>query len=105
MNSKQGTIAPPTGSVWLILIVSCLLFTAGCQSKPPATETPASQSTSPPPSSSSDIQKQHDEAERQFRPDIESQRQQEEKQAQQSLDQDAIGAIQQAEQAVKDIRS
>ena len=103
MNSKRGAIAPPAGSVWLILIVSCLLLTAGCQSKPPATETPASQSTSPPPSSSSDIQKQHEEAERQFRPDIESQRQQEEKQAQQSLDQDAIGAIQQTEQAVKDI--
>jgi hypothetical protein len=41
--------------------------------------------------------------ERQFRPDIESQRQQEEQQAQQSLDRDAIGAIQQTEQAVKDI--
>lgn len=103
MNSEQRAIAPPTGSVWLILIVSCLFFTAGCQSKPPATETPTSQSTSPPPSSSSDIQKQHEEAERQFRPDIESQRQQEEQQAQQSLDRDAIGAIQQTEQAVKDI--
>ncbi len=102
MNTKQGAIAPPTESVWLFLIVSWLLFTAGCQSKPPVTETPASQSTSPPPSSS-DIQKQHEEAERQFRPDIESQRQQEEKQAQQSLDQDAIGAIQQTEQAVKAI--
>lgn len=104
MNIKRGAIAPPPGSVWIMLIVACLLFTAGCQSKPPASETPASPSaSSPPPSSSSDIQKQHEEAERQFRPDIESQRQQEEKQAQQSLDQDAIAAIQQTEQAVEDI--
>jgi YfdX protein len=103
MNNKQGAIAPPTGSVWMILIVSCLLFATGCQSKQPS-ETPATPSTSsPPPSNSSDIQKQHEEAERQFRPDIESQRQQEEKQAQQSLDQDAIAAVQQTEQAVQDI--
>ena len=103
MNSKPGAIAPRTGFVWAMLVVSCLLFTAGCQSKQPS-ETPATPSTSPPPpSSSSDIQKQHEEAEKQFRPDIESQRQQSQKEAEQSLDQDAIAAIQQTEQAVKDI--
>jgi YfdX protein len=103
MNSKRDAMAPRSGFVWAMLVASCLLFMAGCQSKPPSTEMPASQPVSPPPSNSSDIEKQHEEAERQFRPDIESQRQQEEKQAQQSLDQDAIAAVQQTEQAVQDI--
>jgi YfdX protein len=103
MNSKPGAIAPRKGFVWAMLVVSCLLFTAGCQSKQPS-ETPATPSTSPPPpSSSSDIQKQHEEAEKQFRPDIESQRQQSQKEAEQSFDQDAIAAIQQTAEAVKDI--
>jgi hypothetical protein len=87
-----------------MLVVLSLLFTAGCQSKQPPSETPANPSTSaPPPPSSSDIQKQHEEAEKQLRPDIESQRQQDQKEAEQSLDQDAIAAVQQTDQAVKDI--
>jgi hypothetical protein len=87
-----------------MLVVLSLLFTAGCQSKQPPSETPANPSTStPPPPSSSDIQKQRAEAERQLRPDIESQRQQDQKEAEQSLDQDAIAAVQQTDQAVKDI--
>jgi hypothetical protein len=104
MNSQPGAIAPRTGFVWTMLVVLSLLFTAGCQSKQRPTETPANPSTSaPPPPSSSDIQKQHEEAEKQLRPDIESQRQQDQKEAEQSLDQDAIAAVQQTDQAVKDI--
>jgi hypothetical protein len=51
----------------------------------------------------SDFQKQHQEAEQQFRPDIEAQRQQNEKEAKQALDRDAIAAIEQTEAAIKSI--
>ena len=106
MIKKTGPVAPRRNILWSILITSCLFLVAGCHpNKPEKTSgVPANPSMAQrPPTSSSDVQKQHEEAERQFRPDIESQRQQNQKEAEQGLDQDAIAAIQQTEEAVKDI--
>src|ERR1700716_1847873 len=106
MIKKTGPVTPRRNILWSILITSCLFLVAGCHpNKPEETSgVPANPSMAQrPPTSSSDVQKQHEEAERQFRPDIESQRQQNQKEAEQGLDQDAIAAIQQTEEAVKDI--
>ena len=103
MCNETGSNAPLTKVGLAIFVVSCLLVIAGCNSNKPneipnRTE-PATTSSPPTP----DFQKQHEEAEQQFRPEIESQRQQDESEAKQNLDQEAIAAVGQTEEAIKSI--
>jgi YfdX protein len=105
MRNKTGSNAPLIKVGLTIFVVSCLLVIAGCNSsKPndrPGTTEPANASS--PPTPTPDFQKQHKEAEQQFRPEIEAQRQQNENEAKQTLDRDAIAAIEQTEGAIKSI--
>jgi hypothetical protein len=98
----------------LFLLASCLLVLSGCQSqKPKETTNPSNagdSSAAPAPapantqqSAGSNFEQQHQQAEKQLRPQIESRRQQEQQQAEQTVDPDAITAIQQTEAAIKAI--
>ena len=81
----------------------CLLVVGGCNSSKPDEKTGTTEpakSSSPP---TSDLQKQHQEAEQQFRPEIETQRQQNENDAKQTLDQEAIAAVGLTGEAIKSI--
>jgi hypothetical protein len=103
MQSKTSSCAPPTKGKIVIFFLSFLLAASGCQSSTPkettSTTQPATSTSSPTP----DLQKQHDKAEQQFRPEIESQRQQSENEARQTVDQEAIAAITQTEHAIESI--
>jgi hypothetical protein len=103
MNIIAGVVASRTRIVSTVFIVSWLLLIAGCRSRTPerAAQPPVTSSPSQP--SSSDVQKQRQEAERQLRPEVEAQRQQEQREAEQTIDQDAIAAVDQTVQAIKAI--
>lgn len=105
MKSKVGLIAPQRNILWITLMVSCLLLMAGCHSNKSeeTATTPVNPSTSPSTPNSSDLQKQHEKAERKFRPEIETQRQRNQKEAEQNLSPEAIDAVQQTEQAIQAI--
>lgn len=103
MRNEMGSTAPFMKVALIISVMSCLLFIAGCNSTKPNDKTGV---TEPPKASlppTSDLQKQHQEAEQQFRPDIETQRQQNENEAKQTLDQDAIAAVGLTGAAIKSI--
>jgi hypothetical protein len=89
----------------VVFMVFCLHALAGCSSDKPggvtATNQPAK--TSSPPTPPPDFQKQHQQAEEQFRPGVGAEREQDQKEAEQTLDQDAIAAVQQTNDAIKAI--
>jgi hypothetical protein len=85
----------------IISVMSCLLVIAGCNSTKPNDKTSVTEPTKASLPPTSDFQKQHEEAEQQIRPDIEAQRQQNENEAKQTLDRDAIAAIEQTETTIK----
>jgi hypothetical protein len=92
--------------VILFSLVSCLLAVSGCRSEKPNAPNPAPGTGEPAQQSSSatpNFQQQRQNAEKQLRPQIETQRQQNQKEAEQTLDQDAIAAIQQTEKAIQAI--
>jgi hypothetical protein len=101
MRNETGSNALLTKVELTTFVVSCLLVIAGCNSNKPndrtgITEPPKASSPSTP-----DSQKQQQEAEQQFRPNIEAQRQQNEAQAKGTLDQDAIAAVGLTGEAIK----
>jgi hypothetical protein len=85
----------------IISVMSCLLVIAGCNSTKSNDKTSVTEPTKASLPPTSDFQKQHEEAEQQIRPDIEAQRQQNENEAKQTLDRDAIAAIEQTETTIK----
>jgi hypothetical protein len=103
MRNETGSGVPLTKVGLILFIMSCLLAIAGCNSRQPKDQPgaaePAKTSASPAP----DLQKQHQEAEQRLRPEIETQRKQNETEAKQTLDQEAIAAIEQTEGAIKSI--
>ena len=104
MGNETGFNAPLTKTALTFLAALCLLVPGGCNTKKPddrtsTTTEPAK--NSPPPTN--DFHNQHQDAERQFRPDIETQRQQNENEAKQTLDQDAIAAVGLTGEAIKSI--
>jgi hypothetical protein len=110
-NETVSTVSPKKLEI-LFLLASCLLVLSGCQSqKPKETTNPGNagnSSAAPAPantqqSAGSNFEQQHQQAEKQLRPQIESRRQQEQQQAEQTVDPDAITAIQQTEAAIKAI--
>jgi hypothetical protein len=102
MDNETGPSMPLTKVEIIFFIVACLFVIGGCQSsKPTNTASTNEPTTTSPPSSTSDIQKQHREAEQQLRPEIEAQRQQNENEAKQALDQGAIAAVSETEGAIK----
>jgi hypothetical protein len=88
---------------FIAFTLCCLLVVSGCSSNKPNGVTAATDTakTSSPPAP--DFQKQHQQAEQQFRPQIEAERQKDQKEADQALDQDAIAAIEQTDDAIKSI--
>ena len=103
MRNKMGSTAPFMKVALIISVMSCLLFIAGCNSTKPNDKTCVTEPTKVSLPPTSDLQKQHQEAEQQFRPDIETQRQQNENEAKQTLDQDAIAAVGLTGAAIKSI--
>jgi hypothetical protein len=103
MRNETGSTAPFMKVALIISVMSCLLGIAGCNSTKPNDKTGVTEPTKASLPPTSDFQKQHQEAEQQFRPDIEAQRQQNENEAKQALDRDAIAAIEQTEAAIKSI--
>jgi hypothetical protein len=103
----RDKIIVPLATVSLIAFMTvCLLAIAACNrdtSKENAMPTETAKTAQSPANPSTDMQKQHQEAEQKFRPEIEAQRQQSQKEAEQTLDQDAIAAIDQTEAAIKAI--
>lgn len=103
MRNEMGSTAPLMKVALIISVMSCLLFIAGCNSTKPNDKTGVTEPTKASLPPTSDLQKQHQEAEQQFRPDIETQRQQNENEAKQTLDQDAIAAVGLTGAAIKSI--
>ena len=103
MRNEMGSTAPFMRVALIISVMSCLLFIAGCNSTKPNDKTGVTEPTKASLPPTSDLQKQHQEAEQQFRPDIETQRQQNENEAKQTLDQDAIAAVGLTGAAIKSI--
>jgi hypothetical protein len=87
----------------IVFFVSCLLAVVGCSSNKPNRVTGATETAKTSPSPTTDSGKQHQEVEKQFRPQIEAQRQQDQKEGEQALDQEAIAAVEQTENAIKSI--
>jgi hypothetical protein len=85
------------------LVLSCLLVIVGCNSSKPNDRTGIIEPPKTSSPSTPDSQKQRQEAEQQFRPDIEAQRQNNEAQAKGTLDQDAIAAVGLTGEAIKSI--
>jgi hypothetical protein len=81
----------------------CLLVVSGCTSNNPNGVTAATDTAKSSPPPAPDFQKQHQQAEQQFRPQIEAERQKDQKEAEQALDQDAIAAVEQTDDAIKSI--
>jgi hypothetical protein len=87
-----------------ILGVTCLLLVSGCHSKEPShASTPQANATTS--ESTADVRGRHDEAKKQLRPEVESQRQQNQKEAEQTVDKDAIAAVEQTQQALTAVAS
>lgn len=87
----------------IFLIVSCLLAVAGCTSDKPNGVTERSEPAKTSPAPAPDFQKQRQQAEEQLRPGIGAEREKDQKEAEQALDQDAIVAIEQTDNAIKAI--
>jgi hypothetical protein len=88
---------------FIAITTCCMLVMSGCSSNKPNGVTAATDTakTSSPPAP--DFQKQHQQAEQQFRPQIEAERQKDQKEANQALNQDAIAAVEQTDDAIKSI--
>ena len=105
MRNEMASSVSLTKAKLILFIGSCLLAIAGCHSNTPkdtnatGTAEHAKISLSPPPA----FQQKHQEAEQQFHPEIEAQRRQNQNEAEQRLDQEAIEAIEQTEDAIKSI--
>jgi hypothetical protein len=92
--------------VFFLSLVPCLIAVTGCRSQKPNAPNPAPGTGEPAQQSSSaapTFQQQRQNAEKQLRPQIETQRQQNQKEAEQTLNQDAIAAVQQTEKAIQAI--
>lgn len=100
MRNETGSKAPLTKAALAMFAVICLLVIGGCNSSKSNDRTGI---TEPPKAPTTDFQKEHQDAERQFRPEIETQRQQNENEAKQTLDQDAIAAVGLTGAAIKSI--
>jgi hypothetical protein len=101
MRNETGSNASLKKVELTTFVVSCLLVIAGCNSSKPNDRTGITEPPKASSPSSPDSQKQQQEAEQQFRPDIEAQRQQNEAQAKGTLDQDAIAAVGFTGEAIK----
>jgi len=101
MHNETGPSVRLTKVEIILFIVACLSVITGCQSSRPTNTASTNEPTKTSPSSTSDFQKQHREAEQQFRPEIEAQRQQNENEAKQALDPGAIAAVSETEDAIK----
>jgi YfdX protein len=101
MRNETGSNASLTRVELTTFVMSCLLVIAGCNSSKPNQRTGITEPSKASSSSTPDSQKQQQEAEQQFRPDIEAQRQQNEAQAKGTLDQDAIAAVGLTGEAIK----
>ena len=88
---------------FVVFIGLCLFALAGCSPRKPGAGTSEPAKTSSPSVPAPDLQKQHQQAEEQFRPGIEAERKQEQEEAQQTLDPDAIAAVRETDDAIKDI--
>ena len=103
MRNETGSGVPLTKVGLILFIMSCLLAIAGCNSSQPKDQPGAAEPAKTPASPALDLQKQHQEAEQRLRPEIETQRKQNETEAKQTLDQEAIAAVEQTEGAIKSI--
>jgi hypothetical protein len=103
MRNETGSNAPLTKAALTIFVVLCLLVAGGCNSSKPNDRTGTTEPAKAPSPPTTDFQKQHQEAEQQFRPEIETQRRQNENEAKQMLDQEALAAIGLTEEAIKAI--
>jgi hypothetical protein len=103
MRNETGSNASLTKVGFSIFVMSCLIVIAGCNSSKPNDKTAITEPPKVSSPSTPDFQKQQQEAEQQFRPDIEAQRQQNEAQAKGTLDQDAIAAVELTREAIKSI--
>ena len=103
MRDETRSIVPLIKVEIIVFFVSCLLAVVGCSSKKPNGVTGATETAKTSPSPTTDFGKQHQEAEKQFRPQIEAQRQQDQKEGEQALDQEAIAVVEQTEDAIKSI--
>lgn len=103
MRNETGSNAPLTKAAFAMIAVLCLLVMGGCNSSKPNDRTGITEPANAPAPTTTDLQKQHQDAERQFRPGIETQRQQNENEAKQTLDQDAIAAVGLTGAAIKSI--
>jgi YfdX protein len=103
VRDETRSIVPLIKVEIIVFFVSCLLAVVGCSSNKPNGVTGATETAKASPPPASDFEKQHQEAEKQFRPQIEAQRQQDQKEGEQALDQEAIAAVEQTENAIKSI--
>jgi hypothetical protein len=90
----------------MAIVTSCLMLIAGCSSneRPSSTAQAKSQvQAQPQPQSKQSFQQQRQTAESQARPDVEKEREQAKLKADQSLDQDAIAAVNETQTAIDDI--
>lgn len=102
MNYRTNSYSLHTKLISPILSVVGLLFIAGCQSKQP----------SPPPVPQANVatantpaDAQHDATQKQLGPDVEEHRQQNRKEADQTVDKDAIAALEQTRRALMAIQA
>jgi hypothetical protein len=103
MHNETGSNAPLTKAALAMIAVICLLVIGGCNSSKPNDRTGITEPAKAPAPPTTDFQKQHQDAERQFRPGIETQRQQNENETKQTLDQDAIAVVGLTGAAIKSI--
>ena len=103
MNNERGSSVSLSKMEFIAFTMCCLLIVSGCSSNKPNGVTAATDTakTSSPPAP--DFQKQHQQAEEQFRPQIEAERQKDQEEADQALDQDAVAAVEQTDDAIKSI--
>ena len=87
-----------------ISVVASLMLAAGCKSRDNTANAPqATPVTETQPQSQANFDQQRQNAEKQTRPEVEKERQSAQEQANQALDQDAIAAINQTQNAIKEI--
>ncbi|MBB5343325.1 YfdX family protein [Tunturibacter empetritectus] len=99
MNYKSYSRLLQKNLFAFILSAAGLLFIAGCQSKQPSPPPPVPQANVAP------ADTQHDATQKQYGPDVEAQRQQNQKEADQTVDKEAIAAVEQTRQALAAIQA
>ena len=103
MNNERGSSVSLSKMEFIAFTMCCLLIVSGCSSNKPNSVTAATDTTKTSAPPAPDFQKQHQQAEQQFRPQIEAERQKDQKEADQALDQDAVAAVEQTDDAIKSI--